>query len=154
MVAPSWWCVGQTSPPSVKPYGSGRCSCHSRQWCSQSGYSLWCTCRNCRESWHPCWASAVWPSGRLPDGVCVVGPGQVITDVDPEEPEAADSLHRSPVDGEGGVFYSLSLPVVHNQHLPFADVEMEVVVLAQRCQGSDLTFTSYSDQMFLLSNPM
>ena len=68
----------------------------------------------------------------------MVGPGQVITDVDPKEPEAADSLHRSPVDGEGGVFYSLSLPVVHDQLLCFADVEKQVVVLAPRCQGSDL----------------
>ena len=42
-------------------------------------------------------------SGRLPDGVSVMGPGQVITDVDPEEPEAADLLHRSPVDGGSGV---------------------------------------------------
>ena len=31
-----------------------------------------------------------------------------------------------------------SLPVVHDQLLCFADVEMEVVVLAPRCQGSDL----------------
>ena len=76
--------------------------------------------------------------GRLPDGVCVVGPGQVVPDVDPEEPEAADTLHRSPVDGEGGVFYSLSLPVVHDQHLYFADVEKQVVVLTPRCRGSDL----------------
>ena len=38
-------------------------------------------------------------SGRLPDGVCVVGPGQFIADVNPEEPEAADSLYRRPVDG-------------------------------------------------------
>ncbi|CAB1459576.1 unnamed protein product [Pleuronectes platessa] len=30
-------------------------------------------------------------SGRLPNVVFVVAPGQVITDVDPEEPEAADS---------------------------------------------------------------
>ncbi|CAB1428703.1 unnamed protein product [Pleuronectes platessa] len=67
-----------------------------------------------------------------------MGPGQVISDVDPEELEAADSLHRGPVDGEGGVFHSLSLPVVHDQLLRFADVEMEVVVLAPRCQGSDL----------------
>ena len=76
--------------------------------------------------------------GRLPDGVCGVGPGQVIADVDPEEPEAAQTLHSSPVDGEGGVFYSLSLPVVHDWLLRFADVEMEVVVLALRRQGSDL----------------
>ena len=31
-------------------------------------------------------------SGCLCDGVCVVSPGQVVTDVDPKEPEAADSL--------------------------------------------------------------
>ena len=61
----------------------------------------------------------------------MVGPGQVITDVDPEEPEAADSLHSSPVAGDGGVFYSLSLPVVHDQLLCFADIEMEVSVLDQ-----------------------
>ena len=68
MAAPSWWCAEHTSPP--KPYGSGRCSCHIRRWCSQSGYPLRCTCRSCRESWNPCWAStacggrraAVWPS--------------------------------------------------------------------------------------------
>ena len=48
------------------------------------------------------------------------------------------TLHSSPVDGEGGVFYSLSLPVVHDRLLRFADVEMEVVVLAPRCHGSDL----------------
>lgn len=29
------------------------------------------------------------------DGVCAVGPGQVFADVNPEEPEAADSLHSS-----------------------------------------------------------
>ncbi|CAB1457121.1 unnamed protein product [Pleuronectes platessa] len=75
---------------------------------------------------------------ELPDGVFVMGPGQVISDVDPEELEAADSLHLGPVDGEGGVFFSSSLPVVHDQLLRFADVEMEVVVLAPRCQGSDL----------------
>ncbi len=31
----------------------------------------------------------------------------------------------------------LSVPVVHHQVFCFADVEMEVVVLAPRCQGSD-----------------
>ena len=53
-------------------------------------------------------------SGRLPNGVCEGSPGQVITDVNPEEPEVADSLHRSPVDGEGGMFFSRSLPVVQD----------------------------------------
>ena len=69
------------------------------------------------------------------DGVSVMSPCQVLSDVDTEEPEAADSLHRSPIDGDGGV--SL-LPVVHNQLLCFADVEMEVVILAPRYQGFDL----------------
>ncbi len=32
-------------------------------------------------------------SGCLCDGVCVVSPGQVLADVDLENPEAADSLH-------------------------------------------------------------
>ncbi len=35
------------------------------------------------------------------------------------------------------MFSSLSFPVVHNQLLCFADVEIEAVVLALRCQGSD-----------------
>ncbi len=52
--------------------------------------------------------------------------------MNPKEPEAADSLYHSPLDGGGRVL----LPVVHNQLI--ADVEMEVVVLAPRCQGSDL----------------
>ncbi len=68
----------------------------------------------------------------------MVSPFQVITDVEPEEPEAADSLHSSPFDGDAGVFCSLSLSVLHNMLLCFADIEMEVVVLAPRCQGSDL----------------
>ncbi len=34
--------------------------------------------------------------------------------------------------------FSLSLPVVHDQLLCFADVEMKAVVLAPRCQDSDL----------------
>ena len=63
-------------------------------------------------------------------------PCQVLSDVDTEEPEAADSLHRSPIDGDGGVSLSLLLPVIHNQLL--ADVEMEVVILAPRCQVFDL----------------
>ena len=68
-------------------------------------------------------------SGRLPDGVCVVSPGQVITDVNQEEPEAAGSLHTVQL---------MERLIVHNQLLRFADVEMEVVVRAPRCQGSDL----------------
>ncbi len=67
-----------------------------------------------------------------------MSPGQVLTDVAREEPETANSLHHSPIDGDGAVSFSLSLPVVHGQHLCFADIEMEVVVLAPRCQGSDL----------------
>ncbi len=39
----------------------------------------------------------------LCDGVGVVSTGQVLADMNPEEPEAADSLHRSPIDREGGV---------------------------------------------------
>ena len=62
----------------------------------------------------------------------VKSPCQVLSDVDPEEPEAADSLHRSAIDGDGGVSLSLLLPVIYNQPLGFADVEMEVVILAPR----------------------
>ena len=76
----------------------------------------------------------------------MVSPGQVITDVNPEETEVADSLHRSCVYGEGGVH----LPTVHDQLLCFADVEMEVVFLAPRCQGSDLLFVGH---LIVAGNP-
>ena len=56
------------------------------------------------------------------DGGGVKSPCQVLRDVDTEEPEAADSLHRSPMDGNGGVSLSLLLPVIHNQLLGVADV--------------------------------
>jgi len=68
----------------------------------------------------------------------VKSPCQVVSDVDTEEPEAADSLHSSPIDGDGGVSLSLLLPVIHDQLLGFADVEIEVVILVPRYQGSDL----------------
>ncbi len=61
-------------------------------------------------------------SGCFYEGVGTVSPGQVLADVNPEDPEAADSLHCSSIDGEGGVAFSLLLPVVHNQLLCFADV--------------------------------
>ncbi len=48
------------------------------------------------------------------------------------------SLCPNPINVDGDVFFSLLLPVVHKQLLCFADAEMEVVVLAPRCQGSDL----------------
>ena len=48
------------------------------------------------------------------------------------------TLYCRPVDGDGGVLGSLSLPLVHNQLINFAEVELEVVVLAPRCQGSHL----------------
>ncbi len=64
--------------------------------------------------------------------------GQVLTDVNPEEPEDADSLHRSPIDGEGDMSFSPMLPVIHNQLFCFSHVEIEVVVLAPKCQDSDL----------------
>lgn len=40
------------------------------QWCSQSGCSQWCTCRRCRVSWSPCWASSACGGRR--DIVCFV----------------------------------------------------------------------------------
>ncbi len=49
-----------------------------------------------------------------------------------------DSLRCCLVDDDGGMFFTLSLSVVHNHLLCFADVEMKVVVLVPRCQGSDL----------------
>lgn len=59
-------------------------------------------------------------SQYLSDGFSVVSPSQVLTDMSPEDPEAADSLHRSPIDGAEGT--------LHNQLLRFADVEMDIVL--------------------------
>ncbi len=39
-------------------------------------------------------------SGWFCDGVCVVSSGQILADVNPEEPQAADSLNCSSIDGE------------------------------------------------------
>lgn len=58
-------------------------------------------------------------------GVCGVRPDQVLVDENPKEPDAADSLHQGPVDGDGGLAFSLLLPVVHHQLLRFADIEMK-----------------------------
>jgi hypothetical protein len=52
------------------------------------------------------------------------------SDVDSKDPEALDLLHYSPVDVDGGVLGPL-FPVIHDQLLCHADVEGEVVVLAQ-----------------------
>ena len=43
------------------------------------------------------------------DGGGVKSPCQVLSDVDSEEPETADSLHRSPIDGDWGVSLSFVL---------------------------------------------
>ncbi len=53
----------------------------------------------------------------LSDGFDVVSPSHVLADMDSEEPEAPDSLHRSAIGGDGGMSSSLSLSVVHNQQL-------------------------------------
>lgn len=56
VVRPGWLHPSESLPP-VEPYGWERCNCHTRQWCSCSGYCQWCTCRSCRVSWDPCWTS-------------------------------------------------------------------------------------------------
>lgn len=61
----------------------------------------------------------------LGDGVFMVSSGQILTDVNPDR-------------GDGAVSFSLWLPVVQNQLLRFAHVQIEVVVLVLRCQCSDL----------------
>ena len=46
-----------------------------------------------------------------------------------EELEAADPLHLSVVDVDGGVLYSALSPEVHYHLLSFADVQSEVIFL-------------------------
>lgn len=55
-------------------------------------------------------------------------PTLVLTNVNTEELEAADSLHRSSIEVDEAMSYSLLFLVVHNQLIGFAGVEMEVVV--------------------------
>ncbi len=68
-------------------------------------------------------------SGCFYDSVGVVSPGNL---------KLLTLSTVVPLIEKGGVSFSLSLPVVHNQLLCFADKEMEIVVLAPGCQGSDL----------------
>lgn len=53
--------------------------------------------------------------------VCVSSPGQILSDVDSEKPEGADSLHWGPGDGDGdGGVFSLLPPELLLQLLGFA----------------------------------
>lgn len=70
----------------------------------------------------------------LDQGGGVVGPCEVLSDVDAEEPEAADFFHCSPVDVDQGVS-SLKSTI---KSISFPDVEGEVVVLVPHCQNSDI----------------
>lgn len=45
----------------------------------------------------------------LGDGFDVVGPGQVLANVNPEEPKASDFIHCSPIDGDGATTGSFVL---------------------------------------------
>lgn len=65
----------------------------------------------------------------------LASPGQFLTDVDPEEPQASDSLHHSPIDDDGDESFSRSLPVVHSELLCCANSGMEVVVLDDELGG-------------------
>ena len=62
----------------------------------------------------------------------VVGPCQVLGDVDAKELKTTDSLLQSGA-GHRGMFPPL-LPENNSQLLCFADVEGEVAVLAPQCQ--------------------
>src|SRR4029434_10570387 len=76
--------------------------------------------------------------GCLDHLVCVSIPGEVVTDVDPAEPEAADHFHCRTVDMQGCVLLHLPPPKVHNHLLSLADVKSEVIILTPCCQGINL----------------
>ena len=75
--------------------------------------------------------------GFLRQWCSVGGPGEVFTDVHPQEFGAAHSLHSSTVDGQWQVLGVTSLEV-NNNLLGFADVQQEVVIPAPRGQKVDL----------------
>ncbi len=58
--------------------------------------------------------------------LCANSPGEVLCDVYAEELDAADPLHWSPIDVDGGVLTG-PLPEIH--HLGLTDVQREVVVV-------------------------
>ncbi len=64
-------------------------------------------------------------------------PSEILCDVNTEELEAADPLHWSPVDGDGGV-HTGPPPEIHHQLLGLTDVQREVVVVAPVSQGAHL----------------
>src|SRR4029434_7322936 len=76
--------------------------------------------------------------GRFDHLVCVSRPGEVIADVDPEEPEAADHFHCGTIDMQGCMLLHLPSPIVHNHLLCLADVEREAIILTPCSQGSNL----------------
>ena len=87
----------------------------------------------------------------LHNGLSVDGPCEFLSNVDTEELETADSLHRCSIDGDGAVF-SVFLPEVHHKLLGFTDVEGEVVILTPACQSVHLLsvgcFIIVSDQTY------
>lgn len=65
--------------------------------------------------------------------ICMSSPGEVLSDVNSKEFEAADPLYCSPADGRAHMF-TLLLPVV----VGFVQVETEVIFLDPLCQGVNL----------------
>ncbi len=74
--------------------------------------------------------------------LCVNSPGEVLGDVYAEELDAADPLHWSPVDGDGGVLTGPP-PEIHHQLLGLTDVQREVVVATPVSQGVLLFFVGW-----------
>ncbi|XP_051956635.1 uncharacterized protein LOC127625397 [Xyrauchen texanus] len=85
----------------------------------------------------------------LHNGLSVDRPCEFFSDVDTEELEAADSLHRCSINGDGAVF-SVFLPEVHYKLLGSTDVEGEVVLLTPACQRSLLkSLTQYLSNSYI-----
>src|SRR4029434_7977872 len=68
----------------------------------------------------------------------MVRPGEIIADIHPQEPEAAELFHFRSVNVYGCMLHLLPPPQVHNHLLSFADVESEVIILTPCCQGINL----------------
>lgn len=119
-----WGCPRAWSLSLVVVWAAGRSICYWGGWGLASAHKVRILSPGSQDPFngapvevaeYPWWASVQLaveeePLSRCPgDDVCVISPGQILADVDSEEPEVAEAIHRRAIDGDGGVSFSLSV---------------------------------------------
>ena len=117
-------------------------SCHTKQWCSQSRCSQWCSCRTFWGSEGPCqvFSASWWGRGVVVPSSWLCWCMWTMTDALWCEHWGTWSSRPAllqPSRCKWGML-GLSFPVVQDQLICLTDVEGEVVVLAPHCHVSDL----------------